>query len=207
MSIVERDPGETGYIALYIALKWYKYIDSEAALRIVRGQSTAKPGRKLTPEISEQIDKNIDSINFKNFNSVERKFKINRYEYMISEEVFSMGQIDMLLKRLQIQAEGCNGNCSQCILNTEVSDKLTMCEFFTDIDLKNPKKPVNRQVRKSAIKCDLTGPTIKRSFEIYSGIMEEFTNYLRDNRDKKIRDIINKALVEYMERHKSVGKM
>jgi hypothetical protein len=172
-------------------------------LRIVRGQSTAKPGKKLTPEIAEAIDKNIDSINFKNFNSVERKFKINRYEYMISEEVFSMGQIDMLLKRLQVQAEGCAGNCNQCPLNTEVSDNLTMCEFFTDIDLKNPKKVANTKLQKNTINCNLAGETKTRGFEVYKSVLDVFGSYIEQNKDKKIRDIVSSALVEYMERHKS----
>jgi hypothetical protein len=114
-----------------------------------------------------------------------------------------MGQIDMLLKRLQIQAEGCNGNCSQCILNTEVNDNLTMCEFFTDIDLKNPKKVANTRLQKNAINCNLAGETKVRGFEVYKSVLDVFGSYIEQNKDKKIRDIVSSALVEYMERHKS----
>lgn len=202
MSYIEKDPRDTGYAALYLAIKWYRLIEPEAALRIAKGASSAKPGRKLTPQIREQINKIIDSTNFKNFNSIEKKYKINRYDIITSEEAFDLGQIELLVKRLKNTAEGCSGECDKCYLNTQVTDNLTMCEYLCDIDLKNPQKVGNRLVQQSAIKCNLEGATIKKGFEVYETVLGEFKEYIDSNPGKKVKDIVSAALLEYIERHK-----
>jgi hypothetical protein len=76
-----------------------------------------------------------------------------------------------------------------------------MCEFFTDIDLKNPKKVANTRLQKKTINCNLTGETKTRGFEVYKSVLDSFSKYIDGNKDKKIRDIVSSALVEYMERH------
>lgn len=202
MSCTEKDPRDTGYIALLIAIAWYKLIPSEAALRIAQGKSSAKPGRKPTPEIMEQVKRIVNSVNFKNFNSIEKKYKVNRYDIIISEEVFALSQIEMLTKRLKNQAENCAGECEKCILNAEVSDEYTMCEFLCDVDLKNPRRPENKRLQKNAENCSLSGEIKTRGFEVYKSVLDKFSEYMDKNKSKKIRDTVSAALLEYMERHR-----
>ena len=113
MGLIENDPRDTGYIALYIAIKWYQDISSEAAIRIAEGKSHAKPGVTLTPEIFEQVKKVIQNPNFNNIDSVARRFRVNKYDIFraISKEKFNstcadegvitISQIDIQLKKLK----------------------------------------------------------------------------------------------------------
>jgi hypothetical protein len=205
MGMHERDPRNIGYASLCKAIIWYKEITPEAAIRIIQGKSSAKPGNKLTPEIRAQILKLIENPNFKSLNVIEKKFKINRYDIIESEEVFTLGQIEKHLKQLKTITEACNGDCSKCFLDTELNeDKLTMCEFLQDIDLENPQRVRNKQSRKIKKNLDelFTGEKVKRNFEIYKPVHEEFEKYLQDNGGKKIRDIVSAALAEYISRHK-----
>ena len=78
--ILEKDPRDINYAALYLAIVWYKQITPEEAFRIVLGKSKAKPGSPLTPEKLERIKKIMQSPNFKNFDNIERRMRINRYD-------------------------------------------------------------------------------------------------------------------------------
>lgn len=44
------------------------------------GKSKAKPGIPCTPEKLDKIKKIMQSPNFKNFDNIERKMRINRYD-------------------------------------------------------------------------------------------------------------------------------
>ena len=202
MSLIENDPRNIGYAALIKAITWYKLIPPETARRIVTGSSQAKPGAKVTPEIRAQILRLTENPSFRTFNGIEKKFKINRFDIIGSEEVFTVGQIEKHLKQLKTIAETCPGDCSKCFLDREVTENLTMCEFLQDLDFENPQRPINSKVRKSAIKCDFTGETIKRGFQLYKQVDDYFEKYISSHKDIKIRDIVNMSLVEYMERHK-----
>jgi len=59
---------------------WYKQITPAEAFRLVLGTSKAKPANPLTPERLEKIKKMMQSPNFKGFDNIERKMRINRYD-------------------------------------------------------------------------------------------------------------------------------
>lgn len=200
MALHEKDPRDTAYIALLIAIKWYKKIDPEAAWRIATGQSCAKPEAKLTSELREKIELQMSAPGFHSFDALEKKFKVNRYKIIESEEKYIMGQIEIHLKKLKELTQTCNGECELCSLDTEVADELTMCEYLTEYDPKKPKKAKNRQLQKIIINC--SGKTKLKTFQIYDNILKEFEKYLTENKDKKIRDIVSSAIAEYIARHK-----
>jgi hypothetical protein len=213
MGLIENDPRNTAYIALLIAIKWYKYIEPEAAWRIALGKSSAKKGNKLTPETQEQIYKMVFGPTFRSFNVIEKKYKINRYDIIQSEEEVIMSQVKMAVTRvkeaikdLSARGEKCTAsNCESCVLNAMTSSGQTLCEIFCDIEFDEHGNPVyaeNQGVRKSAIKCDFTGEPIKRGIELYKDVDAMLEQYKRDHKGKKVRDIINLALAEYISRHK-----
>lgn len=205
MSIHEVDPRHTAYIALFTAITWYRCIEPEAAWRIATGKSSAKPGVKVTPEIREQILAQMENPNFKSFDAIEKKFKINRYDIIGSEEVLTLGQIEKHLKQIKTITETCNGDCSKCFLDAEISENLTMCEFMQDLDFESPQKPKNRRVYKSKqlfTQDYLYGPTMVKAYRAYKKVNDAFEKYLYEHKAEKAQDIINKALLEYMERHK-----
>ena len=129
MGMVERDPRDMRYVALYIAIKWYQEITPEAAIRIAEGGSHTKPGVKLTPKAYLEIKKIIDSPNFYNIDNVARQFRVNKYDVLeaLSKEKFkdkiyyegviTISQIDIQLKKLKDKAENCNGaSCEKMFL-------------------------------------------------------------------------------------------
>ena len=205
MGMTEKDPRKIAYIALLVAITWYKLIDSEQALRIARGRSSAKPGKKLTPELREQIMKLTENPNFRTFNGIEKKFKINRFDIITSEEAFAVGQVEMLIKRLKEQAEGCSGICEKCVLNAAVSSDLTMCEFLCDVEIDKNGKPQisqNKPMYQKYTNCILKGETSTKSFKIYKIASERFDKFMASRKGEKVQDIVSAALVEYAERHK-----
>jgi hypothetical protein len=205
MSLVEKDPRDIGYLALYCAIKWYKYIDPEAALRIAKGRSAAKPGRKLTPELRELILKTLENPNFKSFDAIEKKYKINRYSIIASEEDFVVGQIENHLKQLKNISITCNGLCEKCLLNININeDGKTMCEFLQEIDFENPQSYKNKAVNQSKLRYTdlLQGEKVIKSFKLYKPTSQEFEGYIRKKTGIQIGDIVSKALLEYMERHR-----
>lgn len=80
MNLIENDPRDIAYVALFLALVWYKDLTPEQALRLVNGNSNLKPANKLTPEIVDKIYKIMKSPNFKNYGNIESKFRVNRYD-------------------------------------------------------------------------------------------------------------------------------
>lgn len=78
--MLEKDPRDIGYVALYIAIVWYTQITPEQAFRLALGKSSAKPGVPCTPEKLAIIKQIMQSPNFKNFANIEKKMRINRYD-------------------------------------------------------------------------------------------------------------------------------
>lgn len=112
MGLTEKDPRDISYIALYVAINWYCYIPSDVALRIAQGRSHMLPGKKLTPEVLEEIKKIMDSPNFYNINTVVKKYRINKYDIfkalakekgnikIASEEDIRMVHINALINKV-----------------------------------------------------------------------------------------------------------
>jgi hypothetical protein len=78
----EKDPRDTGYIALYVAVIWYKFLDADQSWRIIEGRCSAKPGKPLTPEILKAIIKIMQNPNYKNFRGVEQQFKVDERDVL-----------------------------------------------------------------------------------------------------------------------------
>jgi len=158
MGMTEKDPRQIAYIALLVAITWYKLIDSEQALRIARGRSSAKPGRKLTPELREQIMKLTENPNFRTFNGIEKKFKINRFDIIESEGKWQMIKIDSLINRIMVAlinsteqtikqdvipilkiikklcTECAALECEKCTANRIMCGKLTFCDKIMEVE-------------------------------------------------------------------------
>lgn len=219
MGLIENDPRDTSYVALFIAIKWYQEISSDAAIRIANGQSNRKPGNKLTPEILEEIKKIIASPNFSNINSIVRQYRVNKYDVFealekdkvetTGEEVIILPKIEYELKKLNKKANECPGaNCDECVLNSLAFGENTLCEIICDLEFDSVGKLANaenRWVQESAGKCSsglLSGKIKERGFEIYESILKMFDQYASEHKEKKKRDIINAALLEYFTKHK-----
>lgn len=206
MSITEKDPRDIAYVALYIAQQWYKQLEPEAAIRLAKGRSMAKPGRKLTPEVMEQINKIIESQNFRNFNSIEKKFRINRYDVISDKGEFDLSQIDVNIKKIKNISTNCDAaDCQKCILNKIMSGDLTLCEVLGDIETdKNGKLVIveNSRVYRKFTKSLLSGEKKTMCFKVYSSAAHELEKFIEQNKGEKIQDIISLALLEYTERHK-----
>ena len=80
MGFIENDPRDTGYIALFTAITFYKELSPEQAFRIAEGKSGMKSGNKLTPELFAEINKIIRNPNFKRIENIEQKYRINRHD-------------------------------------------------------------------------------------------------------------------------------
>ena len=78
--MLEKDPRDIGYVALYIAIAWYTQITPEQSISLALGKSSAKPGVPCTPEKLQIIKRIMRSPNFKNFANIEKKMRINRYD-------------------------------------------------------------------------------------------------------------------------------
>lgn len=216
MGFYEKDPRNIGYIALFVAITWYKAIPSDAALRIAQGKSSAKPGVKLTPEMRERIYKIIYGSTFKNFNTIEKKFKVNRYDIVAREEELFMSKASMLVQAVMEKfnalrkiSEDCTASdCEGCLLNNMFSDEKTICDFLLDIDVDEQGRPVyvkNTNVHKCPQMSTIgifQGSTSARRFRIYDNVMNEVNKYIAKHKEKKIQDIISAALLEYIEKHK-----
>jgi (2Fe-2S) ferredoxin len=221
MGMIENDPRDIGYIALYTAIKWYQHLSSESALRIVQGRSHTLRGQKLTPEMLEEIKKIMDSPNFYNINTVVRKFRVNKYEILealesdskegkiTNEEVFIVPKIETDLKKLSDRANKCPGvNCDTCILNSLMFGENTLCEILCDLEFDAGGKLVkgeNRALQEITNNCNtelLNGDTKVRGFEIYKSVLDVFDQHTTKHKDKKIRDMASAALLEYASRHK-----
>jgi predicted DNA binding CopG/RHH family protein len=207
MSIHENDPRNIAYAALCIAITWYKFIPSDAALRIARGKSSAKPGVKPTPEVKEQIKKVMENPGFKSFDAVERKYKVNRYEIITSEEEYAMAQVEMWLKRLKEHCQACTADkelCKKCKLFPDITEGFNMCEFFLDVDIENPKILQGEETHKNAQKRTtelLSGETQSQGIRLYKKLDKEIKEYVTKKGIKK-QDFINLALAEKIARCK-----
>lgn len=214
----KNDPRETAYLSLYIAVKWFQEITPEQARNIIRGSSHAKPGTKLTSAKFKRIKQVISSPNFVNMNSVSRKFRVNKYEvYQMlakergenknTEEVLVMAQVENLLKRLKNTAENCAGDCEKCTLDGTIYENITLCELLCDIefDEDNRLKGKKRELQKNAINCKLEGDTKTRGFEVYQNVLDRLEDYMQQHKDKKVRDIVSAALLEYVSKKNKPG--
>lgn len=206
MGLHENDPRDMGYIALCIAIKWYRELSAGAAFRLAEGSSIAKPGGKLTPELWEEIKKVMGSPNFSNINSIVKRFRVNKYEVFemvgkeknANEEVVIVSQVESSLKKLKNFAVNCTAvDCEKCSLNKIMCGETTLCEKLMDYD----ETQENRVLQETAINCSLSGEVKTRGFEIYKNVLDMFREYTQTHRDRKIRDIVSRALLEYMRRH------
>jgi hypothetical protein len=209
MSYHEKDPRDIGYAALCVACIWYKELSADTAIRIAQGSSIAKPGRKLTPELWEEIKKVIESPNFASINSIVKRFRVNKYEVyeMVAEEknrksankeVIMSDKVKQKLLWLKNYALDCEGHCEDCPLNIDINrEAKTLCEVIQEYG----ETQENKVLQEFAINCNLSGDTKIRGFEIYKGVIELYEEYTRQHRDKKIRDMTSRALLEYMRKH------
>jgi hypothetical protein len=216
MGMYERDPRNIGYIALFVALTWYKQIPSEAAWRIAQGKSSAKKGNKLTPETKEQIYKMVFGPTFRSFNVIEKKYKINRYDIVQSEEEIIVSKGNMLIKGI---ADGFNelrklsnnciaSECEGCFLNNVIGDNKTFCELLLDTEIDEQGKPIYTQ-KSNVRKCPqmsardiLQGETVRKTFRVYKKILPKIDEYIKTHPKERLQDFASAALVEAAERHK-----
>jgi len=208
-----------GFIALYIAIEWYKQIPLGRARKIAEGRLRSKPGNEITPEMAKRIKKIIHSPNFKNLNGVVRRFRVNKYdvyEYFggenAREEVITAMRIESLLLRAKNIVENCTAmDCENCVFNQTVcannNDEISLCDVLLSLEFTESGKLKgfgNRGVHKSAQKCTeefLNGETVKKGFEVYQKVLNQLDQYIDSHKDKKIKDIVSAAILEYVERH------
>jgi hypothetical protein len=217
MSLIENDPRKTAYIALLIAITWYEQLTPEAALDLVQGQSRRKPGQKLTIGIFAQMKKVIDSPNFYNVNTLVKKYRVNKYEIFealtgdknANEEVIAMVQTEKHLKKLKEFAENCTAvDCEKCPLDKIMVGESTLCEVLEDADINEDGKleiGLSKATQKNAKKRKvelMTGEMKSQGVNVYIKLWEAIDERVTKLRIKK-QDIINIALAEYLERHKS----
>jgi hypothetical protein len=212
MGLIEQDPRDIAYMALFTAIEWYCEISSDVAIRLAKGQSHRLPGRKLTPETFAEMQKTINSPNFYNIDSLVKKYRVSKYEILeaiggtnANMEVIFMPKIEAELKRIRKKAEDCPAaNCEKCNLNATAYGDTTLCELLCDMQFDSAGNLVigeNKGVRKSAIKCDFAGETIKRGFQLYESVDGELNKYMARHKDKKVREVINTALVKFLEKN------
>lgn len=216
MGVTEKDPRDTSYIALYIAIKWYCDISSECALRIAHGQSSAKPGRKLTPEIFTEIQKITGSPSYKNINAAVKRFRVNKYDIFeafagkknASEEAVIMPKIESKLREMSRHANDCPGvGCDDCALSSVPDDCVrTMCDILSYLSFDKDGKLVpsgNKAVHRKCTKSILSGETKPKSFKLYKNVIDELERYIATHKGEKIQDIASRALMEYVESRKT----
>ena len=222
MTMHETDPRDIGFIALYIAIKkWHKPISPETALRIARGASHAKPPEKMSQVKYREIKKILVSPNFKNLDSVQNRFKVNKYEIlkMLGEEMFgeettdegviNIMRIDIILKKLKEEAENCNAaNCEKCFLDSDAGNGLTWCEVLCDMQFDEHNRPI-KTIPGSNVEVEkfLTGETKAKVYRIYEDVLKKLDNYLDKNKKAKIQDVISEALLRYLVREERLEKI
>lgn len=214
MGLIENDPRDTGYIALYIAIKWYMEITSDAALRIAQGRSHRLPGRTLTPAILQEIKKIMDSPNFYNINTVVKKYRINKYDIYaalaeeenkkknLGGEVLVMQKADDGLKKAHEWIKNCEGNnCKNCSYDKTMFGDYTLCEIITDLEFEGKKLVCidNKAMQKNAEKCiniKLDGKTKFRGFQVYESVLNEFDKLKEKHKGEKVKDLFSKVMLE-----------
>lgn len=80
MGLLENDPRDTGYIALFTAITFYTEITPEQARRIAEGKSSMLPRNKLTPKTVEAVNKVIRHPSFSSYKNLEKRFRVSRYD-------------------------------------------------------------------------------------------------------------------------------
>lgn len=80
MGLIENDPRDTAYIALFMAIIFYTEISPEQARRIAEGKSNMKPGKRLSSETMEAVNKIIRHPSFCSYKNIEKRFQVNRYD-------------------------------------------------------------------------------------------------------------------------------
>ena len=224
MSFYESDPRDKGYVALYIAIVWHKPITSETALRIAEGKSNAKPGNKITHEMVSEALKLIQNPSTTNINSLITKHNIDKYDliaqiakrkfkwsYTEDEGVISILQIDEALKRLYRKVDECNAdpvNCENCFLYAEVGEGMTLCSIINDMEFDEKGRPEKTclNVPKINYKKILQGETTMKGFRIYKTVSEMLAEYINAHGREVIRDIISKAILEYIVKREAKEK-
>jgi hypothetical protein len=235
MGLIESDPRDVNYIALLTAIKWYEEISSEIAIRIAKGSSHRKPGRHLTPEVLTEIKRIMANSNFTSVDAVVKKYRISKYEILeaitgdknaneeglillkvngMFEKINSTVQVETMLqvKKIKEKAELCKAdNCENCILDCEMAEDLTVCEFLceNEIDIENAQRVYNFlkniHVRQMYDKCmtseNLNGTLKRKTYWIDTKAEEEINRYKKSHPNEKMQDIISLALLEYTNKH------
>lgn len=82
-----RDQFEDNWLALYIAIYFYRDLTSEQAFKLLRGNTKMRRMcRRLTPEIVQAIKKTTSSYGFSNYERVAIKYGISVEEIKKIEE-------------------------------------------------------------------------------------------------------------------------
>jgi hypothetical protein len=214
MSMTEHDPRDVGYLALYIgAKKWHTVITAESLLRIANGSSTAKPPAKLTPELKAELQKIINAPGFNGFKTLEKKYRVSRYELITSEEVLIVSKANVIIKSIKEKIDELRklsddciaSHCEECFLNNLICVDKTFCDILMAIELDENGKPVysqKKELQQTIEKYSLSGKGKGKAFHLHNNVIEKFDRYCETHKDKKIMDMVSVALMEYMERHK-----
>lgn len=102
-------PLTENYTALYLSILWYRELTPEEAFRVVEGKSNMKPECKnITPEMIAALARITSSKNFKNWDRLERRFRINRYKIVKLVRQYRIQQICRTLKQIQQKKEAEN---------------------------------------------------------------------------------------------------
>jgi hypothetical protein len=214
MGMIERDPRDVNYIALYTAIRWYEEISSEIAIRIARGSSHRKPGQHLTPEILAEIKRIIDGPNFTGVNTTVRKYRINKYEIFeaiakekgikqkyVGGEALIMRIADEGLKKASDWTKACEAhNCPNCIYDKITFGDYTLCDILIGLDFegKNLVSHDDKDLHKNAQKCTkvkLEGKTKRMGFEVYENVLNELNELVSEHQSEKKKDIVSKVML------------
>lgn len=218
MGLIENDPRDMGFVALYIAINWYCEISSETAYLIAYGKSNRLPGRRLTSTDIAEIKKITDSPNFHNINALVKKYRVNKYEILealggknANEEVVKMSQAEKLLKRLKAIAEDCTAvDCEKCPLDKLMCGEYTLCEVLSDMALDGQGRLSLKKVRPKSDHSptveDLSGEIVKKTYKLHKNAVDEMGRYKEKHPRDTLQDIVSLALLEYVGKRKECVK-
>jgi len=214
MTLYERDPRDTGFIALYIAATWFEELSPDKARRIALGRVRSRPGvSAITPEAADRIRAIIGSPNFHNVGALVKRFRVNKYDvYRLiggndaKEEAVVVSKVQALLFRLKNTARECTAvDCEKCILNGNIYGDLSLCDFLENLQFDKDGRLVsveNMDVAQVSHRCPtkFSGETMHKTFRVHKEAVEKIQGYLEKRPGNKVQDVISEALVEYVER-------
>lgn len=145
MSLLENDPRDISYIALYVAIMWYKQISADEATNMANLKSAALPKQRLTPELLQAVKRIMNSPNFRNFNNIEKRLRVDRRDIMeaLTKEMKIAVKKIFARQICPYKKNFCDGKPTEIGKNIP---QLPQCEYLGKNGCKHPRHPVHRAV-------------------------------------------------------------